>query len=271
LVFHPIGLREAQQALGTLSEWLLLDRFQAWIVLSIMGAAVLASGNLLLIVNRSLPSKKSIKAHTPGIPTFPRLLLVSVIVYVSFLATSVSFFDAHTSFDDRILSPLYLSALFIVLCMASTLLSAAKKNPSARALVTIVGVAFLASSLLRGTLWLVRSHSDGVGGYAGQAWQTSETLEQVRTIPHRVPIFSNGPDAIYILTSKLAYMIPKKVDPQTRRMNESSSSELTTMMDQLQKQDGVLVYFKTIGWRVLLAGRRGADTTVLTSSVISWI
>src|SRR5262249_13627309 len=76
LVFHPIGLREAQQAFGTLSEWLLLDRFQAWIVLPIMGAAVLASGSLLLIVSRSLPSKKSIKAHILGIPIFPRLLLV---------------------------------------------------------------------------------------------------------------------------------------------------------------------------------------------------
>jgi hypothetical protein len=86
-------------------------------------------------------------------------------------------------------------------------------------------------------------------GYGSKAWHGSETLTRVRSLPETSPLFSNGPDGIYVLTGRRALPIPKKRDPNTLRVNRSYQSELAGMMDQLRKKGGVVVYFKTVRWR----------------------
>lgn len=62
-------------------------------------------------------------------------------------------------------------------------------------------------------------------------------------------IFLNGPDAIYFITGKLARPVTNRVSPLSRKINDKFESELALMKQQLQRRNGILVYFNTIAWR----------------------
>jgi hypothetical protein len=91
-----------------------------------------------------------------------------------------------------------------------------------------------------------------MGSFGTEAWHHSETLDRVRSLSPGVPLFSNASDAIYILTGRPALIVPKKVDPTTRRLNENYSSELASMKGRLEKEDGVVVYFSSLKGRPYL-------------------
>jgi hypothetical protein len=114
----------------------------------------------------------------------------------------------------------------------------------------------LASQLLGGTVWLAKSHRNGISmgqiSYGSKAWHDSETLTRVRLLPPTAPLFSNASDAIYILTGRPALIVPRKVDPNSGRVNMNYSSELASMKDQLEKADGAIVYFKSLKGRPYL-------------------
>ncbi len=44
-------------------------------------------------------------------------------------------------------------------------------------------------------------------------------------------------------------MIPAKIDPRTRKMNDAYSDELATVAAELKAKHGMLLYFHTIPWR----------------------
>jgi hypothetical protein len=270
LVFHPIGFRHAKHVVSTFSKWLLPDRqvlsnFSERLLLDglpasarpicflVIGAALLVSCLLLLQTTRGINKRKSLIAYVARVAYLPRLLAVFIFVYVLFLTVSISFVDAQIEFDNRILAPVYISGVVIILCLAPFLLPSIRGSGLPLFLCVSICLTVLAFNVFQGTVWVLDGHSHGISmggvGYGSKAWHRSETLTQLRSLPDTIPIFSNAPDGIYILTGRRALPIPKKRDPNTLRVNESYLSELAGMIDQLGKKGGVVAYFKTVRWR----------------------
>jgi hypothetical protein len=56
-----------------------------------------------------------------------------------------------------------------------------------------------------------------------------------------VRVFSNAPDALYVLTGRPARLLPLKADPFTRRENQRFADDLTRLERDLGGRAGVVV------------------------------
>jgi hypothetical protein len=272
LAFHPISVVHAKQALSTILQWTLPDRqvlstfalpllvnklpVNAKEILFGAGVTLLASYFLLLQRSKWINGVKSTVVPVASLAYPPRLLLLFVPLYLLFLCVSMSLFDAQTLFNDRILLPVYVSGLVLTPYLALCLLRSSEGIRPARVMLILFCSAFLVSHLLRGSMWLVKSHNKGISmgqtSFGTEAWHNSETLARTRSLAPAVPLYSNASDAIYILTGRPALIVPKKVDPTTRKVNQNYPSELAGMKERLEKEDGVMVYFSALKGRPYL-------------------
>ena len=66
-----------------------------------------------------------------------------------------------------------------------------------------------ALSLTSEVNWMSRAHARGLG-YASKSWHDTELITLIDSLPQGIPIYSNAPDAISVLTKRPAYMLPAK-------------------------------------------------------------
>src|SRR5262249_24589411 len=79
---------------------------------------------------------------------------------------------------------------------------------------------------------------------------------EVRALRDDVRVFSNAPDALYVLTGRPARLVPLKADPFTRRENERFTEDLARLEQDLGGRAGVVVYFRWLRWRWYLPPER---------------
>jgi hypothetical protein len=247
IAYHPLRREQLESFLGTISTWLFPVReppFTHWLGLLLL--AVLSSASLLAMRRGGQDGSQS----PSGRGIFSLLLGFFVLSYGALLVLSISFFDAQTPLDNRILSPVYVATVLFSLCAVHAL-SKSPRWREARILPVILGTVLVVVSgaqLMQSASWLERSYDHGVG-YASRQWSQSELLKYVKALDRGAPIFTNGPDIIYLLTGHSAQMLPRKVDPGTTLPNNHYDDQLAAMKSQLQEKKGVVVYFYKITWR----------------------
>jgi hypothetical protein len=79
-------------------------------------------------------------------------------------------------------------------------------------------------------------------GYSGETWRNSGAIRRVEALPPGTVVYTNGPDAIYIRTGRLAQWIPSK-------SSKDYPAKLSAMTERLRSGSAVLVYFDVITWR----------------------
>jgi hypothetical protein len=85
--------------------------------------------------------------------------------------------------------------------------------------------------------------------YTGKLWQSSNLMKIVRALPNDIVIYSNGDDAIELLTGKKAFRIPALEKPGTASKNVDFEAGFENMAAKLKAGNGVIVYFNLIDWR----------------------
>ena len=247
IVFHPFGLGHVMQALRTVSIWLLPARIPEPMRVSLLVLVVFGIVNLGLLMlrqERRVGARMFIKPFVHQMPYFVRLLAIFVVVYGLLLVGSISFADAETPLDDRILSPVYVSAVVFILYCMDALLRTPVRAPAVRVAVLVMCTLFAVVYLRRGTSWVAHGYNEG-WGLASKTWQQSEILQSVRALRPETPIYSNGHDVIFFLTGRFAWRIPNRINPNVRQANSSYSSQLLEMRDRLESDGGVVVYFRS--------------------------
>jgi hypothetical protein len=249
---HPISKMHLEWALTTLSSWLLVPA-SADALIKIMPLLLIASGFVAVAflnigrVGRVLPEKST--TEIMGIPTIIKLLFIFGIVYSLFLVFSISFLDANTPLDSRILSPVFIAGLIITVYTIGELGAWISHRRYTRlffnAVLVIFGGIFLVSYL---SAWIGLSrevYTNGMG-FNDLAWKNSKTLEEVRQLSGGISIYTNSPEAIYIGTGRVAKSLPKKFESMTQTENTGFVFELSEMHQELKEEGGVLVYFDRI-------------------------
>ena len=240
LVFHPISWNRIQQGISTFSAWLPFNSSGLG-PLALLG---IACGAILLISLILLRGSKQMARHG----YFPVLLLMFFLGYCLFLFVSISFLDARTPLDNRILSPLHVSGLFLTLFATYVVLNLSSGQALSRAFFVVVCTALCVSYPMRAIQWVRTQHLDG-RSYASRVWRDSEIMNWARELPPGSLIYSNGADALYIHTGKKASWIPRKVIMYTLLANETYLSEVAGMTNRMEHQGAAVVYFKKISWR----------------------
>jgi hypothetical protein len=171
--------------------------------------------------------------------------LLSAAGYVIVLGISFSFFEITTSWDQRIVAPLFV--FITIACVALTWQAA--RILRARALWWLAVALLLSSSVLNARAarsWAQDAHRNGQG-YASTAWRESATIAFVRTLPTALKIYSNDPYAIRFLTGKDAMMIPLDIIPRSGQPNPAYTEELKSMCRASQADEAVLVWLEKNG------------------------
>lgn len=250
MAFHPVTPEHILSGFDTASKWL-LPRSDMPVIRKGLLSLLLISVSVLIVQMRKRTRKpdryNSTKRH---FAKFPHILATFIFFYGALVIVTLSFFDTHrVVIDFRLLSIVCVSAIVLVLCIVYKLLFCGEGFGTAIKTVSVVVVTTVTvSCLLHWVGWVRDFHNDSQG-YAAKEWRNSETIRLVKALPSGIPIFTNGSDVVYILTDRMAWIIPRKVRASTKKDNANYLSELDEMKSQLENSNGVLVYFDRVNWR----------------------
>lgn len=183
--------------------------------------------------------------NVPGISALrpPYLLLVGGVAYLAFLAVSLSFFDAYTPLNDRILVPVYLAGVVSALWVAN-LAVASLHGESARKVALVCFCVICAVVFVpRGALHMLKRSRDG-GNYTQRAWRESPTLKAALAIASSVPVYTNDPMAFYILGGARVHPLPPTVILTTMLPNRLYGEQSATMASDMREHGALIVCFR---------------------------
>jgi 4-amino-4-deoxy-L-arabinose transferase-like glycosyltransferase len=246
---HPVTEKPFGPILYVLSRWLVPDSRPE---LTLWHDPVRMANLLLVAAGLALACFLALRRKTVSVPEenapgrlrfLPHLLIGYVICYGLVLAVSLSFLDASTVPDSRILSPLYAAFLLLSLCAMNWLLPALKGRKALATAVVLMCVAFGLFYSISALRWAGRAARQGEG-FQSRAWQTSEIIGEIKKLPPEAAIYTNNPLPVYIVAGRVSCKVPDKFNLITMKPNERYSAEIAEMSERLEKHGGVFAYFK---------------------------
>ena len=201
---------------------------------------------LLFLVTLVLLHRKNYirRNATSALIILPALCILFFLTYVAFLAISISFFDAATPVNHRIMLPALLLLAVPSISLAWSLSRALDQRLIWYGFIFFV---FLSISLngARAIPQAIDIHKNG-RGYTLQYLQSSEIVSYLTDVRDDRKIYSNGPDVIRFLTKKQAIMIPPKVFTDTLKANEDYEDQLSRMSVECREGKVLVAYLNGI-------------------------
>ncbi len=161
--------------------------------------------------------------------------------YLLFLYISISFFDAATPIDTRILSPILV--IFIV-GVFSTIraLSQTNKQPimwSCFICLIVISVLLKTPDAIKSS---IKIQNNGLG-YTSRQWQNSKSVAYVKLFPDDKIIYSNDPYIFLFLAENKSISIPFKYNTVNAESNTLYNQEIYLMCKAIIEKKALLVYF----------------------------
>ena len=261
-VFHPIGKLQISQGLTTLASWLFIpDTARTLVKIGVLLIIALGISAAIILAMRSMQASedRSFSGRFAKIPGIVKLLVIFILVYPVFLVFSLSFFDANTPLDQRILSPVFVTGL-ILICFA--LIEVFKRRGKYRLFklaLSLLAFLFCIFYLIDGVGLLAQAYRTGIG-FNSAAWQQSATLKGIQQLPPGVDIFSNAPEGILLHTGRPALTLPRKMNLVIQRPNPDYPENLAAMLNKMEEDGDVIVYFKGLDWPSLPSEQELVET-----------
>jgi hypothetical protein len=159
---------------------------------------------------------------------------------------SMSFFDAFTEFEYRILAPVGVFSIVLTISVCLKFATAAD-----RTWVRWLSGAFVLSVLVANApeQWRVVTdlHRNGYY-YSARKWRDSETLAFVRSIPQSVTVYSDDPWAIGYLLGRRARLLPVKIYPMSLIPVQDFAQSTRAMCDEVARNGAIIVFLTQKPW-----------------------
>lgn len=237
---HPIGRVHFEQALMTIANWIAIPPYASGKLK--LGALVVLAAAALLMHCRwcKHASFRPSKGLVPALPTPVRVIGICAFVYMAFLFLSVSFVDANTPMDQRLLSPLFVCLLILIAFSLSqwNQVFGRRRMPGA-ALVLLVCLA--CAGHVRASYSLLKESAREGLGFNNLRWYNSALISEIRKRDTGI-IYSNLPPIVYLHTGKSAKGIPISYFRVTRQGNDNYSQDIMAMKQDLVR-GGVFIFF----------------------------
>ena len=149
------------------------------------------------------------------------------------LTSAILFLTPPPWFDNRLLSPVYVSGLILVLSLTHALFKASARS-SVRVVLSIIGIVMAGIYATTGTVAYIYLHEYG-RGLTGKEWQFESIAAQLRALDPDTLIYSNYPPAVYFYTGRASRSLPPLGDARPREKAE--------MLRRLEEGRAVVVYF----------------------------
>jgi len=243
--FNPIELSNIRIGLWNTAHFLLPIPVGAeWLFKSGMLTVLLALFGLGLLLWLIFHAWQLLFSSAPAAATHTNPLVFAtslyIVGYLGAMLFSMSFFDASTKFQPRILAPLYVSWLMILVAGLQFL---RKWVWFGAPLAAVLAVCTLSISGLNVSPSILKLREMEGLGYASWRWRQAEVLAYLRTLPADIAIYSNSPPAIYHVTGRASRVIPTPFNPVSGLPRSGYEQALTEMRDELLSGRAVLVLF----------------------------
>lgn len=180
--------------------------------------------------------------------------------YLGAILFSMSFFDASTKFQHRILSPLYICWLVLLVSALSAFTTKITKNTKFSRFSLVYFVSFVVkvfalilALLIIGfstfdfqqTILELRS-ADGLG-YGSWKWRDANVMTKLKGLPEETIIYTNSPPAVYFVTGRASRVIPTNINPVSGQERDNYAQQMEEMRADLLTGRAVLALFNTDG------------------------
>lgn len=236
IVFHAVSLTRIKIGIHVFLNWLYLPQEYPFILLIM----------LVLVATFHFIYSKDTKTDQSN-KTF-EIFSIFILIYISFLLIAITLFDAHIPLKVRILFPVYLAFIPGLLVILGHRI---KQTKSIRLVSYPVFFALFLLAFAQIGLqqeYLSYASTNGIQ-FASKRWIQSEMLQWLKKLPQDTIIYTNGPDAVYIIANRPSKMIPRVISPGDRTENKHFVNEIKEMAAQVSNGKGVVIYFDIITWR----------------------
>jgi hypothetical protein len=264
-VANPLRWSGLGSGLATVASWALPSPAPSIVRFGVLGLLVAGLIGLGVFARAESRRGEAATADAPHLPSLPALLLLFVAIYFVLLVAS-RLTIAQGYLDRRFLAPIYVA---LVLCLAdlagrwSRPLRAAPALRSA-AVTTVAALAVIYCASAAG--WTLRSYVTGLG-YSARLWTDSALMARVRDLPPEATIYTNAPDAVYLLTDRSSFWLPSldALSPGAGSAVQPvrDSRDVIVLFDALSRRS------KALG-RAQLAGVSGLRLLLETSDGAMW-
>jgi len=251
--YHPITRQQIGWGITTLGYWLQIPD-STWGLVKVFPYFVFIAAFLALVIYEQ---KRSLKGNQvtswvtlSSLPNFIRIIIVFIPLYFGFLFFSLTFLDANTPLDSRILSPVLISMVILVLYTITEGIKVLSKKAASRFVLTAAGLLLLVT-FVQPAIDVVKSSYDNGIGFTSRSWRESPTMAALQEYPSGRVIYTNAPEAFYLYANRNARSMPKKFDSANQQPNKDYEKELITIRQQIQDNGGVVVYFNALMWPTL--------------------
>jgi hypothetical protein len=246
LAFHPIGYDKIQEGLNSFWNWLLPDQWvpfynQTPTLFAIIFYCLLAGGMVWLIIEAiRLLRAAGRKVGVSPVRVTLFAIALSPIIYIAMTLFSISFYDAATAFEHRILIPIYLSVMLLILVGLGWLYH--RKGLAPRLIVgaLLLAAAWVSYTQAKTQVYLLSR--DGLG-YANTTLRGSEVIDVIKSLPAELILYSNEPQLVYLVANRITYMTPVFFDSIAYEYRDTYQADLMTMREQIEADQALLVYF----------------------------
>ncbi len=242
LVFHPIGIAHIKALIETLYYFVLPVQSPKWIqAVIIFGIASALLLSIFKVLFQTVSRKESRNSFRFVLIS---LCLIFFFMYISFLAISISFFDAHTPLDFRILAPAFLVLVIAIVVLIWYLFQSPEQKFIKWGLLSLA-ILSIALNSRNAVLQIIDIHNNGIG-YSSKSWRASETIHYLKSVSLNGNIYTNGADVFRFWIGTEAMILPEKVDETTLIPNDDYSEQLQYLCDDVREGDATIIFFTGI-------------------------
>jgi hypothetical protein len=241
LNFHPPTGDSILRFLDTLNSWIVPNEFS--FRYQVVGL-ILASLLFLYLLSRLW---KSLGNDERQVKSFVGSTTAFLIIYLTSLAFSITFVDASTPLDNRILSPAYLAGFIVLTLVLSFIIR--RSNNKAILIPIVIFAGVLVWNNLAGSRETLGNLKENGIGFTAKSWKESETISWLSTQSEDALIYTNERFAITYITGRPAFSIPEKVNTVTAEVRPEFEQALATMHERLETPNSFLLLFHPHGLR----------------------
>lgn len=235
--YHPFSINTLSQISETISKWLHLP------------LAGTTFPVLILMLTLMIYIKKNALYREYGeIATFHRLLMLFSLIYITLIVATISFFDALTPLDFRILSPVFICGILyfsscLILLDSGDFTQRLVRNITAASLIALI--VLQAFSLER---YFNEYNAKGIG-FSSKKWATSNIVKILSDGKYQKTIYTNAPEPISIYTGLSSTMVPSLIKPSTSKADPTFDRKIQIMEKAMRSGKSIYVHFHNIKWR----------------------
>jgi len=278
--YHPITAENIQPGIYNFSQFLMpIETWRRglvkagaveWIILGlalILLVWVIITAWKLLFQSPNHPITQSSNLPVSLSTCLPFTIALYIFAYLGAVLFSMSFFDASTKFQPRILAPIYVSLMVLFVAVVAKPLTTkftkiSKENLSlflhGLAALSVVFVLGLSTFDFRQTVLTLQEAGQG---YASWKWRDSMVMAELKKLPSGMAIYTNSPPAIYLVTGRASRVLPTPRDPVDNRPRGDYEQNVAQMRADLLAGRAVLALFDTTSIEDALGAENVAQFT----------